>query len=167
MRRWMHILLDSAAILAALGIPFVCSDTFSRMISGKTDAVTSASVILDAPSGDYLVLVNLDRHQNAENLALWETFFTGTDAPVIYEDISCLTALGDRGGCDMADSFRSRLPENQMKIHSIDGTLLLSKAEHGLFDVIVLSEEFADAVSAETVYSQKYVKLLHVSEVAE
>ena len=98
MRRWMHILLDSAVISAALGIPFLCSDTFSRMISGKTDAVTSASVILDAPSGDYLVLVNLDRHQDAENLALWETFFTGTDAPVIYEDISCLTALGDRGG---------------------------------------------------------------------
>ena len=167
MQRWKHILLDTAVILAVLGIPFVCSDTFSQIISGNADAVSSASVILDAPSGDYLVLVNLDRHQNAENLALWESFFTGTDAPVIYEDIRCLTALGDSGGCDMADSYRSRLPENQMQVHAIDGTLLLSKAEHGLFDVIVLSAEFADAVSAETVCSQKNVKLLRVTGVAE
>ena len=157
-----HIILDAAALFLTLGLPFVTSDTGRRILSGETDAVSGASVILDQPSGEYLVLINTARHRNAENLALWETFFTGDDAPVIFEDITCLTAAPDSGGNEIAQSCRSRLPENQMTVHAIDATLLFSKAEAGLFDVIVLSEEVADAFHAETVTAMPDVMTLRV-----
>lgn len=86
---------------------------------------------------------------------------------MIFEDISCMAAANDAGGCEMAKSCRSRLPENQMHLRKIDGTLLLSKAEHGLFDTVILSAEYADLLSAETVYGMENVKVLYVSGVAE
>ena len=143
-----HIILDAAALFLTLVLPFVASDTGRRILSGETDAVSGASVILDQPSGEYLVLINTARHRNAENLALWETFFTGDDAPVIFEDITCLTAAPDSGGNEMAQSCRSRLPENQMTLRKEDITLMLSKAGYGLFDVIMMSKEVYDAYGA-------------------
>lgn len=167
MQQMKHLLADCAVLFAVLGIPFLCSDTFLRMIGKAPDAVSSASVVIEQPSGNYVVLINTEKHRNAENLALWESFFTGADAPVIFEDISCMAAANDAGGCEMAESCRSRLPENQMHLRKIDGTLLLSKAEHGLFDTVILSAEFADLLSAETVYGMENVKVLYVSGVAE
>ena len=37
-----------------------------------------------------------------------------------------------------------------MKVQREDGTLLLSRADHGLFDILVMSREFADAHAALT-----------------
>ena len=88
-------------------------------------------MILAQPSGEFLVLLNTAKHPDAKNLALWEQLFTGDEAPVIFEDITCLTAAPDSGGNEMAQSCRSRLPENQMTVHAIDATLLFSKAEAG------------------------------------
>ena len=79
-------------------------------------------------------------------------FFRGEEVSVIFEDISCSVATGDTGGQELARSFQSRLPENQMRIQTEDVTLLLSRADHGKFDVIVLSKEFADSYAAETAY---------------
>lgn len=167
MRTVRHLLTDCAVLFAVLGIPFLCSDTFRQIIGKAPDAVSSASVILDQPSGNYVVLMNTEKHPDAENLALWETFFTGKDAPVIFEDISCMAAANDAGGCEMAESCRSRLPENQMQLRRIDGTLLLSKAEHGLFDTVILSAEFAEHYAAERIYGMDNIRVLYVSEAAE
>ncbi|HBI85092.1 MAG TPA: hypothetical protein DDX71_02210 [Ruminococcus sp.] len=157
----LHIGVIAGTLGLLLGVPCLTSDAIRAKLSG-TDAVSSASVIVEQPSGDYLVLINLDRHTDSENLALWHDFFTGADAPVIFEDISCGTALSDAGGRTMADSFRSRLPENQMTVRAEDGTLLLSKAETGRFDIIILSQEIADALHAETVTELPNVETLHV-----
>ena len=50
----------------------------------------------------------------------------------------------------MADSFRSRLPENQMRIDEEDGALLLSRADAGLFDILILSREAAELLAADS-----------------
>ena len=124
-----------------LGVPFLRSDGFKRLISSDPDAVTSATTAVDAPSGEFVVLINREKHPNAENLAVWHDFFEGREVPFIFEDIVCGTAAGDLSGAEMARSFQSRLPENQMKVRSEDPTLLLSKADNGRVDVIVLSGE--------------------------
>ena len=61
----------------------------------------------------------------------------------------------------MAESLQSRLPENQMKVRIVDGVLALSKAEAGLFDVIVTSDEMAKALTADTVAASRNVEVVH------
>ncbi len=161
-----HTLIVAVSLLLMLGVPFFTSDYFKRMVEG-TDAVSSASVIIDQPSGDYVVLLNLDKHTDEENLAMWYDFFEGREIDFIFEDIYCMTAQSDINGTTMAQSYRSRLPENQMQLNTIDGTLMLSRAEYGKFDVIVLSEELADFYTASTVYDMDNVAVLHVKGVTE
>lgn len=146
-----HILIIMAGAFLMLGLPFLGSDYYQGMKDG-VDAVSSASLILDQPSGEYVILINRNFHQNADNLVLWQHFFRGEEVSYIFEDITCSVASGDAGGQEMARSFQSRLPENQMRIQAEDATLLLSRADHGKFDVIVLSKEFAEGYSAETAY---------------
>ena len=67
----------------------------------------------------------------------------------------------------MADRYRLRLPENQMKVTKENGTLLVSKAENGLFDVIVLSKEMADLQGYEEAMARGDVTVLTVSGTAE
>ena len=112
------------------------------------DAVSAATVIIDQPSGAYVVLINKDRHLNADNLETWQTFFKGEEIGILFEDISCTVADMDVSGLDMAQSFQSRLPENQMTLRKEDITLMLSKASCGLFDVIMMSKEVYDAYGA-------------------
>ncbi|MBQ8922176.1 MAG: hypothetical protein IJ060_08470 [Oscillospiraceae bacterium] len=164
MRRLLHLIADLAVLFLILGLPMLCTDTGRAVLRGQPDAVSGASVIAAQPSGNYVVLLNTDRHPDKGNLALWEQFFTGDEAPVIFEDISCLTAVSDRGGRDMAESCRSRLPENQMTVQAIDSTLLLSKAEYGLFDCIILSQEAADAGGASALSTHPEILFLYVSD---
>ena len=152
MKAWKHILISVGALFLLLGVPFLRTGYAQSLLSGGADVVSSASVILDTPSGNYVVLINKNFHTNEETLATWEDFFAGKEIDYIFEDISCAVASGDGNGQTMAESYQSRLPENQMKLRQEDGTLLLSKAEHGKFDVIVLSKEFADASLASTAY---------------
>ncbi len=147
-----HIVVVLAALFVSLGIPFLTTGYFKTLISGDSDAVTSASAAVEQPSGDYVVLINLDKHTNAENLAVWKTFFQGGEIDFIFEDLTCTVAANDKGGREMAESFQSRLPENQMKIKQEDGVLMISKAEYKKFDIIIMSAETADMLSAETVY---------------
>jgi len=87
----------------------------------------------------------------------WFSFFSGSgedeDLLIIFEDISCSVAGTDAPAAEMAESLRSQLPENQMQIKKEDITLLLSRADHGLFDMILLSREFAQQYHAETAFS--------------
>ena len=138
-------------ILAALfvlgGLPVLSTGYIQNKLSG-VDAVSAATVIIDQPSGAYVVLINKDRHLNADNLETWQTFFKGEEIGILFEDISCTVADMDVSGLDMAQSFQSRLPENQMTLRKEDITLMLSKASCGLFDVIMMSKEVYDAYGA-------------------
>jgi hypothetical protein len=146
----MGIVLAGVFILLAL--PFFTTDYFKNRLKNETDAVTSASVIIDKPSGEYLVLINRLMHTNEENLDTWIRFFDGGEISYLFEDISCSVISADSGALKMAQSFQSRLPEKQMSIQTEDASLLMSRADFGKFDIIVISKEFADAYDISTIF---------------
>ena len=150
-----HIGITAVSILIILGIPLLLTGRLPSLFSDRPDAVSSASVILDEPSGQYYVLVNKALHSDEEKLRDWVTFFSGGDVLYIFEDIACSVAASDAGGMDMANSFRSRLPEHQMQIKSEDAVLLASRADHGLYDVMILSRECADQYGISTDASEQ------------
>ena len=49
-----------------------------------------------------------------------------------------------------------------MKRRVEDGTMMLSRAECGRFDVIVMSREFAEALNARTVYGKAGVRVIEI-----
>ena len=138
--------------------------TVKNRLSGNVDAVSSSSIVLDAPSGHYVVLINKDRHRDEETLKLWLDFFAGEEIPIIFEDISCEVAEQDAPGLEMAAASQSRLPENQMTVTKEDGLMMLSKAEAGGFDILILSEEIADVYSASTLYGKENVEVVTIGE---
>ncbi len=145
-----------SSVFLLLGLPFLRSGAFSELLSGKgVDTVSGATVVLEQPSGEYMVLLNTAMHPDAEKLADWITFFSGGEIAYIFEDVSCSVPKGDQGALRMARSFQSRLPENQMKVHAEDASLLCSQADNGLFDIIILSREYADAYRAESARSDE------------
>lgn len=158
-----HTAIIVISLFLILGVPFMNTDYFKALISdGEVDSVSSASVVIEKPSGNYIVLINLEKHTNEENLSLWHDFFEGKDVSFIFEDIECTVASNDSNGITMAESFRSRLPENQMKIKPEDATLMLSKAEYNKFDVIIISEEIADMFTAETLFDIENIDVIRV-----
>ncbi len=130
----------------------MCTGKAGSLFSGDLDAVSSASIILDQPSGNYIILINRELHQDEDNLDQWITFFSGGEILYIFEDISCSVANADLSGLELAKSFQSKLPENQMQIITEDATLLMSRADEGLYDIIIMSAEFAETYSAQTAY---------------
>ena len=164
----MKRILRSLGLLAALAVlllapyqAFIGPVTNLLPRGDGADAVSGASVILDAPSGSFVVLLNGSRHTRWDTAGDWADFFRG-ESLVIMDDAECLVAEGDAGGFEMADSYRSRLPENQMKIRREDGLMMLSRAQVGGFDVIVMSKEFADAYSAQTAYGVGGVEVIEI-----
>ena len=147
-----HAGIVAGGLFLILVLPLLCTGNAAALFS-DVDAVTSSTVVLDAPSGSYVVLINQELHTDADNLAEWIKFFNGEDILYIFEDVACSVASSDSAGLDMAESYQSRLPENQMEIQTEDPTLLLSRADAGLFDIIVMSAEFAEAYSAYTAYT--------------
>ena len=151
-----HIGIVAAGIVLCIGVPLLCTGYLTRLITGSLDAVSSASIVLDQPSGDFLVLINKDYHTDEDTLNDWVRFFSGDvgddELLVIFEDVAVSAAYADSAGSELADSFRSQLPENQMKVTKEDATLLMSRADAGLFDIIIMSKEFADGYHAETAY---------------
>lgn len=158
-----HIAVCTAGIALLAVLPFALAGGFDRL-SGDTDAVSSASVIIEKPSGRYTVLINRDRHRSADDLAAWHEFFSGGDIGIIFDDIECVTLSGDAGALTLAQSFMSRLPENQMKVTSGDVVLTLSKAEHGRFDIMILSDEAAEKYGITGIYEGRNVDVISVEE---
>ena len=142
-----HILFVIAALFVTLGLPAMRSEAF-QLATGGTDAVSSATTILEAPSGEYVILINTQRHEASGTLQTWQDFFAGKDIGIVFEDLNCIVIRGDTAGEEAARSYQSRLPENQMKIRLEDSTLMLSKAQHGRFDVILMSREMYEASGA-------------------
>ena len=144
-----HIIIGLLSALALIGGPIYAA--YGPLGAAGHDAVSSATVIIDQPSGAYVVLINRDRHTDEENLNTWISFFKGEEIGFLFEDISCLVPDTDQGGLELAKSFQSRLPENQMKLRTENATLLLSKAVYGEFDVILVSREAYEAYGAQAV----------------
>ena len=138
-----HMGIVAIGLFVILGLPYIILQP-SFGSENELDGVTSASVILDQPSGDYVVFINKDRRKNEDTLNTWITFFSGGEISYVFEDIICYVADNDASGLQMAESLRSKLPENQMLVKTENGTLMMSKAEHGVFDIIVMSVEAAE-----------------------
>lgn len=136
-----HLAIVSLALLLIVGVPVYKTGYVQKRLS-DTDSVSSATVVVEQPSGAYVVLINRDRHQNAENLAVWESFFRGEEIDFLFEDITCTVASQDALGLELAKSLQSRLPENQMTVKREDAILVLSKIDYGRYDVILFSREF-------------------------
>ena len=159
-----HILIIAAGLAVCFGPPLLVNYPRLAALAGGDgiDAVSSASLeIPDQPSGSFTVLMNRDRHP--ETAEAWERFFTEQPVDVIMEDLCCLVAEGDIPGEEMAQRCRKRLAENQMKLRRENASLLVSKAEQGLFDVVILSAEmeayfdYSAAMASESVYTIKIV----------
>jgi len=159
----MRVLKHLGVILLALFITLGLPSLFYVDIGGnaETDAVSSASLAMpEQPSGEFLVLLNTEKH--ALTRADWEDFFSERPVDVIMEDIACMTVRGDTAGEQLAERYRARLAENQMTLWREDGTLLASRADNGLFDVIVLSREMADVLTFSTSFAREDVLVIPV-----
>jgi len=140
----MHLFLAAGAIFLTVGVPFMMTDYYKGLFSSnEVDAVSSPSVIIDKPSGNYIVLINTRLHKDKSKLDQWISFFSGEETDIIFEDIACTVAEGDAKGLEMAQSFQSKLPENQMKIKEEEAVLVVSRAEEGKFDILLMSKDFA------------------------
>lgn len=139
-----HLAVLTTGAVLIFGLPLFSYGHLPVWYQGA-DAVSGASVILAQPSGDYVVYINRGLHSKAGSLETWENFFSGGDFTYSFEDIVCSVPQSDTGAMDMAESYQSRLPENQMRVQAEDMTLLLSRLENGKFDVAILSKEAADA----------------------
>lgn len=158
-----HIAVCLAGIALLIVMPFALAGGFAVFV-GSTDAVSSASVVIDKPSGSYTVLINRDRHKSESDLAAWHEFFSGGEFEIIFDDIECVTLQGDTGALTLAQSFMSRLPENQMKVTTGDAVLTLSKAENGRFDMMIVSAEAAEKYRIEDIYDGKNVDVIVVED---
>jgi hypothetical protein len=154
-----HTLVVLMGVMLLLGLPFLTTDYAQSRINGTVDTVSSASVIIDQPSGNYIVLINQEVHRNQENLNTWVRFFSGEEISYLFEDISCSVITGDSGALTMAQSFQSRLPEKQMSIQEENGALLLSRADHGKYDIMILSKEFAESYDITTIDDGNAVRI--------
>ncbi len=164
MRAVKHIAVCAVCILLLAVLPFALAGGFGSL-SGDTDAVSSASVIIDKPSGSYIVMINRSRHKSVGDLAAWHEFFSGGDFTIIYDDIGCVTLQGDTGALTLAQSFMSRLPENQMKVSVGDPVLSVSKAAHRRFDMMIVSSEAAEIYGVSDIYDGKDVDVIYVTDV--
>ncbi|HCI73145.1 MAG TPA: hypothetical protein DHV42_01215 [Lachnospiraceae bacterium] len=139
-----HAITVFAALILLAGVPVYQTRYFQMALSG-VDAVSSATMVLDQPSGEYVVMINRRLHPDKEKLAVWKDFFQGKEIGFLFEDITCVVADNDPLGLEIARSFQSRLPENQMSLRTEDLVLMRSKADHGRYDIMLLSKEIYEA----------------------
>ena len=150
MKRLAHLCVVLAALFVTLGIPALAYGVPGLLVGANApDAVSRASMELpEQPSGNFVILLNTDKHPGTA--ADWETFFSGGETEVIMDDVACMAAEGDATGIQLAERFQARLAENQMTVRKVNGTLLASRADAGVFDVVIVSGEMADMLALET-----------------
>ena len=151
----------SVIVFGAIVAGVLTAGGYINRSSDSPDAVSSATaqpVSAGDMSGKYIVFINRGLHDKAGTTGDWEKFFSFTDdVPLIMEDITCKVAQLDSEGLDTARKYQARLPENQMKIEQEAGVMLLSKAELGRFDVMIMSEAAAKSYSAQTLYDKENI----------
>lgn len=165
MKALKHIGIVLAGLFLCLVLPGLFYVDVGAMLSG-VDAVSGASMDLpDQPSGEFVVIINRDRH--SMTLEEWTDFFQEQPVDVIMEDISCLAAASDPTGVQLAERYQARLAENQMTLTKENSLLIVSRAENGLYDVIILSKEMADAVDFSAVYGRSDAAVITVKGTEE
>ena len=151
----------SVIVFGAIVTGVLTAGGYINRSSDSPDAVSSATaqpVSAGDMSGKYMVFINRGLHDKAGTTGDWEKFFSfSDDVPLIMEDITCKVAQLDSEGLDTARKYQARLPENQMKIEQEAGVMLLSKAELGRFDVMIMSEAAAKSYSAQTLYDKENI----------
>ena len=151
----------SVIVFGAIVTGVLTADGYINWSSDSPDAVSSATakpVSAGDMSGKYMVFINRELHDKAGTTGDWEKFFSfSDDVPLIMEDITCKIAQLDSEGLDTARKYQARLPENQMIIEQEAGVMLLSKAELGRFDVMIMSEAAAKSYSAQTLYDKENI----------
>ena len=151
----------SVIVFGAIVTGVLTAGGYINWSSDSPDAVSSATaqpVSAGDMSGKYIVFINRELHDKAGTTGDWEKFFSfSDDVPLIMEDITCKVAQFDSEGLDTARKYQARLPENQMKIEQEAGVMLLSKAELGRFDVMIMSEAAAKSYSAQTLYDKENI----------
>ena len=151
----------SVIVFGAIVTGVLTAGGYINRSSDSPDAVSSATaqpVSAGDMSGKYMVFINRELHDKAGTTGDWEKFFSfSDDVPLIVEDITCKVAQFDSEGLDTARKYQARLPENQMKIEQEAGVMLLSKAELGRFDVMIMSEAAAKSYSAQTLYDKENI----------
>ena len=151
----------SVIVFGAIVTGVLTTGGYINWSSDSPDAVSSATakpVSAGDMSGKYMVFINRELHDKAGTTGDWEKFFSfSDDVPLIMEDITCKVAQLDSEGLDTARKYQARLPENQMIIEQEAGVMLLSKAELGRFDVMIMSEAAAKSYSAQTLYDKENI----------
>lgn len=148
-----HFGIVVCGLFLCLVLPGLFYVDVGALFTGGLDAVSGASMDLpDQPSGQFVVILNRDHHPLT--LDEWTAFFREEEVGVIMEDISCLAAASDPTGVQLAQRYMARLAENQMRLTAENSLLVVSRAENGLYDVIVLSKEMADALDMSAVYER-------------
>ena len=151
----------SVIVFGAIVTGVLTAGGYINRSSDSPDAVSSATaqpVSAGDMSGKYMVFINRGLHDKAGTTGDWEKFFSfSDDVPLIMEDITCKVAQLDSEGLDTARKYQARLPENQMIIEQEAGVMLLSKAELGRFDVMIMSEAAAKSYSAQTLYDKENI----------
>ncbi len=161
MKMLKHIAVVFSALFLCLFLPGWFLTDGGKLFSGGVDAVSSASMDLpDQPSGQYVVIVNRDRHPSS--MEDWTAFFEEREVGVIMEDISCLAAAADADGIQLAERYQARLAENQMTLTRENSLLVVSRAENGLYDVVILSKEMADSLNFDAVYARPEAAVLRI-----
>ena len=161
-----HVIFVIVILGLLVGIPIATH--FDIFRGSGADTVSQATMELpDQPSGAFLVLINTQRH--GDSMDEWRKFFTGEELPVIFDDIECAAASADVTALQLGDRYLAQLPENQMQLREENATLLVSKAEAGLIDVALFSQEMADALElADEGYLQEQgVTVIHVEGVSD
>ena len=156
--------LLSVVLFASLLCSVLTATGAVKSDNASPDAVSSATaqaVSAEDMRGKYVVLINRRLHDQAGTTEDWIKFFSfDRETPLIMEDIVCKTADTDAEGIEVAEKYRARLPENQMRLQKEAGVMLLSKAELGRFDVVILSESAANMYSAQTMYDRSAVAVI-------
>lgn len=68
-----HVSVTAAALFLMLGLPYLTSDYYKAK-SGGEDAVTAATEALDSPSGEFVVLINRQKHTDEKPCSMAGVF---------------------------------------------------------------------------------------------
>lgn len=141
-----HLGISALIIVLLLIFPPLKTGYLQAFVTGRSiDTIASATKTLAQPTGKYVIYINKDLHDE-ESIKTWTTFFTDYENfSFSMENIACAVARGDTGAQNMAASFQSQLPENQMQLTVENPTVLLSRMLYGKYDMVLLSQEFIDS----------------------
>lgn len=158
MKKILHLAASGVfAFLVLLLLANISNGRISLNFKNKPDALTSATVEKKAEtssfsgiSGNFIVFIN-------KNTASDGTldFFTGkTDK--LPAGFGCSIAKDDEKANRLAKDL------SLTNVRYGDALLMLSRAEYGDFDVMILSKKTADSLTAKSLYDKDFVDVVEM-----